>query len=113
MFSHVEYESKGLLTTFTKAISCDEAQQWSEAISSKYELFNVNQVFKVVDRTDDMNVIDTRWIFTNKYDTVSSRRVPGNNTRRGIVQHQKVGGSGNITTSAHKARLHYASTITM
>lgn len=46
-----------------------EVSNWSIAICKEFESIKKNNVWRLVDKKDNINVIDTHWVFVMKYDT--------------------------------------------
>ena len=55
-------------STYRAAVSGSEANKWLLAISEEVQSLEVNKTWQVVDKTRDMNIIGSRWIFKKKKD---------------------------------------------
>ena len=55
-------------STYKAAVSGSEANKWLLAISEEVQSLEVNKTWQVVDKTRDMNIIGSRWIFKKKKD---------------------------------------------
>ena len=56
-----------LPSSFNAAISCKFAHEWKNAILHELEAIEKQKVWHVVDYEPNLNVIDTKWVFTCKY----------------------------------------------
>ena len=54
--------------TYNEAISCNEKNEWNKAIDDEVRAHMKNKTWSVVERNENMNVIDTKWVFTKKRD---------------------------------------------
>jgi len=55
-------------TTYKQAVSCRHADQWKEAMNKEIASMSGQDVFQLVPRTKDMNVIKSRWVYKIKTD---------------------------------------------
>ena len=51
---------------FREAMLSKEKSQWKEAIEAEKQSIEKNEVFEVVDRPENENILDSRWIFSKK-----------------------------------------------
>jgi ribonuclease HI len=54
--------------TYKQAMMCENADRWREALQSEMLSLHSNYTWTLVDRTDDMKVIPSRWLFKIKTD---------------------------------------------
>lgn len=55
-------------TTYKQAVSCRHADQWKETMNKEIASMSGQDVFQLVPRTKDMNVIKSRWVYKIKTD---------------------------------------------
>ena len=57
-------------TSYEEAVSGREAEQWKSAIKEELQAMNKSNVWTIVKRTSDMNVIGSKWVFKKKRNEV-------------------------------------------
>jgi hypothetical protein len=55
--------------TYEQAMNCENSEKWQEAIMSEYNSLMDNHTWELVERTPDMKVIPSMWLFKIKRDT--------------------------------------------
>ena len=53
--------------SYTEAIHCTFSNDWIAAISAEFHSIEHQNAWQLVDRKEDMNIVDTKWVFTCKY----------------------------------------------
>lgn len=53
--------------SYWEAMTCPDL--WKQATETKWDVLREREVFKLVDGPPGAHVIDSMWVFTNKYDT--------------------------------------------
>ena len=58
--------------TYEEAMACDEKDEWVKAMKQEYESLQSNNTWTLVDTPKDTPVIQSRWIYTKKYNSDGS-----------------------------------------
>lgn len=54
--------------SFEEAVSCPDSDEWRAAMRSEYDSLISNNVWKLVDRPPNENVVKCKWVYKKKYD---------------------------------------------
>lgn len=63
--------SNDMPKTYEEAIQSEDANLWQQAMDRELNHIRSNNVWSMVDRVNGTNIIDTKWVFTYKYDPVN------------------------------------------
>lgn len=55
--------------SYDEAITSPSSAEWREAMQREYDSLIANNVFKLVDRPSNVNVVQCKWVFKLKYDS--------------------------------------------
>ncbi|CAH2109021.1 unnamed protein product [Euphydryas editha] len=80
--------------TYAEAISGPENQQWLQAMAAELQSFKDNQVWEVVDTSDNVSVVQCKWVLKKKHDcdnnvTYRARLVAKGFTQKPGVDYQE------------------------
>ena len=54
--------------SYKQAMQCEERVKWQQAMDEELDAHRKNSTWRIVDKTDDMNVIGCRWVYKVKRD---------------------------------------------
>jgi len=78
-------------TTYEEATNSTEAAQWAGAIQNEFKAHEENKTWKLVKRTPEMRLIDSKWVFRMKKDTDrKSHRFKARLCARGFQQREGI-----------------------
>jgi hypothetical protein len=60
--------SAGEPLNFKEAMSCSKSTEWKKAVDDEYRSLMTNNVWELVERPKDQNVIKCKWVFKKKID---------------------------------------------
>lgn len=65
-----EEDSERIPMTFQQALTSEDKDDWLRAIESELEAHAKNETWQIVDRTSQMRLLSTKWVFTIKRDAM-------------------------------------------
>jgi hypothetical protein len=83
---YIMYADGSEPTTYTEAVTCENAGDWQEAMTSEMSSLLENNTWTLVDKEDNMHIVDNKWVFKLKVDSEGSPRYKARLVAKGYSQ---------------------------
>lgn len=72
--------------TYAEAISCENATEWQDAKDSEMNSLLENNTWTLIDKVDDVHLVDCKWVYKLKTDLHGNRKCKARLVAKGYLQ---------------------------
>ena len=74
-YIYVNYCGVDIPNNFEEAMNSEECEYWRKAMDKEIECINKNKTWKLVEKPENKNIIDVKWIYTKKANNIYKARL--------------------------------------